>query len=365
MADPNTDWNRIPVWCIAAPIAGALVFALKSAGLAAGSNPLFLIGAVACLGAAVFAAVHFAETLAVRIGQPFGAILLALSITALEVGLIISVMASGSAGSEVVARDTVFAVTMIVLNGIVGICLVVGGLRHYEQEFRVQGASATLSVIATFAVIALILPNFTTTTVGPVYAPNQLMFVGTVSLILYAVFIFVQTVRHRADFLFDEGGGEPAKKPGRQTTILSAIFMIASLGVVILLAKVLSPTLERSIIGAGLPLAVVGVVIAMITLLPEGVTALKAARSNRLQTSLNASLGSAAASIGLTIPIVGVASIVLGQTPTLGLPPQGMVLLALTLLLSILTFATGRTTIIQGAVHLVVFGVFLFLSAVP
>jgi len=365
MADPNADWNKIPAWCLVGPVLGGLLVAAKFTGLIYPTNPVVLIAAVAFLGAAVFAAVHHAEVLAVRIGEPFGSILLALAITTLEVGLIISVMLSGSAGSDAVARDTVFSVVMIVLNGIMGLCLLVGARRHYEQEFRVQGAAGILSVISTLAVVALVLPNFTRTTPGPTLAPGQLIFIGTVSFVLYVFFVFIQTIRHRADFIMDDGKGHQGVVPGDRTTVISAVFMVLSLVVVIMLAKMLSPIVEDAVLKAGLPLAVVGVVIAAVVLLPEGLTAMKAAKGNRLQTSLNASLGSAAASIGLTIPIVGAVSVMLGQPLTLGLNSESMVILLLTLFISALTFATGRTTMLQGAVHLVIFGVFVFLAAMP
>lgn len=365
MTDADHDWNNMPWWCWAAPIAAGLLVAAKFAHLVSPANGLVIALAVLFLGGAVFAAVHHAEVLAVKIGEPFGSILLALAITTLEVGLIISVMASGSSGSDAVARDTVYSVVMIVLNGIVGLCLVAGSARHYDQEFRLQGAVAILSVIATLAIVSLVLPNFTKTTVGPTYAPSQLLFVGAVSLGLYGLFVFVQTVRHRDDFVIEYSGGEHGEPPNTRSTILSALLLVASLVFVILLAKTLSPVVEAAVVGAGLPLAVVGVVIATVVLLPEGLTAMKAAKRNRLQTSLNASLGSAAASIGLTIPIVGTASVLLGKPLTLGLGPDAMVLLLLTLFVSTLTFATGRTTVLQGAVHLVIFGMFLFLAAVP
>jgi Ca2+:H+ antiporter len=365
MAGAYHNWNRVPWWTWVAPLAAGLLVGAKYAHIVSTDNAIVLIAAVILLGGAVFAAVHHAEVLAVKIGEPFGSILLALAITTLEVGLIISVMASGSVGSDAVARDTVYSVVMIVLNGIVGLCLVAGAARHYEQEFRVQGAAAILSVIATLGVVTLVLPNFTLTTAGPTFASSQLLFVGAVSFLLYVVFVFVQTVHHRADFIIDDGLSLHGEAPGARSTTISAILLVLSLVVVIFLAKTLSKVLEVAVVQAGLPLAIVGVVIAVLVLLPEGVTALKAARLNRLQTSLNASLGSAAASIGLTIPIVGAASLYLGQPLTLGLRPDGMVLLLLTLFVSTLTFSTGRTTVLQGAVHLVIFGVFVFLSAVP
>ena len=365
MASADHDWNQLSWWHWAAPLAAALIYAAKVAHIIPGDSALVLSVAVVLLGGAAFAAVHHAEVLAVRIGDPFGAILLALAITTLEVGLIISVMASGSPEVETIARDTVYSVVMIVLNGIVGLCLIAGAVRHFQQAFRVQGAVGILSVIITLAVVSLIMPNFTLATPGPTYSTKQLLFVGTITLFLYIVFVFVQTVRHRDDFVIARDDPHDVAKPRNKAVIISAVLMVVSLVMVILLAKTLSPVVELAILDAGLPKSVVGVVIGAVVLLPEAVTALKAARSNELQTSLNAALGSALASIGLTIPIIGAASVIFGQSITLGLPPEAMILLVLTLFISTLTFATGRTTVLQGAVHLVLFGVFIFLSAFP
>ena len=364
-ADTHHDWNRLAWWHWVAPLGAAGLLALKAGALIDPGAWTFLALAVVLLGGAVFAAVHHAEVLAVRIGEPFGSILLALAITTIEVGLIISMMRSGSAGSGAIARDTVISVVMIVLNGIVGLCLLTGAWRHREQEFRVQGAAGILSVIATLSVIALVLPNFPVSTAGPTYSRQQLIGVSLASLSLYILFVFVQTVRHREHFIVDFGPMEASDHPGNRATTISAVLLALSLVVVILLAKALSPTIETVVRAAGLPASVVGVVIAMVVLLPEGVTAVKAAARNRLQTSLNASLGSALASIGLTIPIVGTASLMLGVPLTLGLSPESCVLLMLTLLVSTLTFSTGRTTVLQGGVHLVLFFVFLMLSAMP
>jgi Ca2+:H+ antiporter len=366
MADGGHDWNRIPAYSWVGPAAGVVLLGAKFAYILPIGNGFVIAIAVAVLTATVFAAVHHAEVLAARIGQPFGAILLALAITIIEVGLIISVMASGAPESGSIARDTVFSVVIIVLNGIVGLCLVVGAARHYEQHFRLQGAVGILSVIATLAIVSLVLPNYTETSPGPTYTPGQLLFVGADSLILYLLFIFVQTVLHRSDFIIEDDGSDPvAEPPGARVTALSALLLLASLVVVILLAKTLSPNVEKAVFAAGLPPSFVGVVIALIVLLPEGLTAMRAASKNLLQTSLNASLGSAAASIGLTIPIVGATSIYFGQPLTLGLDQGATAMLVLTLFISSLTFATGRTNVLQGIVHLVIFGVFLFLSAVP
>lgn len=359
------DVDRIPIWSIFGPVLGAGLLGLKYAHVLPTGSVLFLVVAVILIGAAIFAAVHHAEILAMKVGDPFGAILLALAITVMEVAVILSVMAAGTAGSETVARDTVFAAVMIVLNGVVGICLVVGGIRHHEQGFRADGAAAILGVIATIATISLILPNFTLAEPGPVYSPAQLIFVGSASLVLYAVFLFVQTSRHRDYFLdnvlVDHGG----KVPGVRVTLFSALLLGLSLIVVILLAKALTPAVERAVSQAGLPVSFVGVVIAAVILLPEGVSALRAANQNRLQTSLNAALGSALASIGLTIPFVAAASLWLDRELVLGLNSEGMTLLVLTLFISSLTLATGRTTILQGAIHLVIFGLFVILSAIP
>lgn len=365
MANPHADWNAIPAWCIAAPLAGAVLVAAKFAHVIDSGHAIVLVLAVAMLGGAVFAAVHHAEALAVKIGDPLGSILLALAITALEVGLIISVMVSSASGGSAVARDTVFAVVMIVLNGILGLCLIVGGVKHFAQEFKLQGAAGTLSVIATLSIVALILPNYTLASpIGTFNAP-QLLVIGLASLVLYLLFVFVLSVRHKDDFVALDDHSDHGTPPNTRTVVISAVLLVVSLAVVILLAKTLTPSVEGMVAHLGLPHALVGVVIAMVVLLPEGMTAVKAARQNRLQASLNASLGSAAASIGLTIPIVGTASVLLGQELTLGIDQEGTVLLMLTLFVATLTFATGRTTILQGAVHVFIFAVFLLLSAIP
>jgi Ca2+:H+ antiporter len=365
MSTHGHDFETMPWWCWAAPAAGLAVVAAKGGGFVSAGAVPFLAIATVLMGGAIFAAVHHAEVLAVKVGEPFGSVLLALAITVMEVAVILSVMASGAAGSEAVARDTVFAAIMIVLNGVVGLCLVIGGIRHHEQGFRADGAAAILGVIATLATLALILPNFTQTTPGPIYAPKQLLYVGVASLVLYGTFLFVQTVRHRDYFLSDDAETDAITPPSRRATALSAGLLVVSLLTVILLAKALTPAVELAVRSAGLPVAFVGVVIATVILLPEGVSALRSAKINRLQTSLNAALGSVLASIGLTIPAVAVASVVLEKRLVLGLDPEGMALLVLTLFISSLTLATGRTTVLQGAIHLVIFGVFLVLAAVP
>lgn len=362
--------DRIPYWTSLLPLAGAAALVLKYSGLISADKGLVLVGMAALLGAAVFSAVHHAEVLALRLGEPFGSILLAVSVTVIEVALIVSVLLSGAPGSEAVARDTVFAAVMIVLNGIIGLNLVMGARRYREQAFRVNAAAASLAVLGTLATFALIMPNFTSATRGPTYAPVQLFVVGATSLALYMVFVFVQTIRHREYFLdktdVPEGAVVPQSElPSNAITAASLFLLLSCLTIVVLLAKVLSKPLDQAVVQAGLPNAVVGVVIAAVVLLPEAVASLKAALANRLQSSMNLALGSAVASIGLTIPTVAVVSLWFGLPLVLGLSDENVVLLMLTLFVSTLTLGTGRTTVLQGAVHLVIFAVFLMLSAVP
>jgi Ca2+:H+ antiporter len=276
-------------------------------------------------------------------------------------------MISGGPDKAVLARDTVFAAVMIICNGIIGLCLLAGGMRHREQDFRVHGASAALAVLATLTILSLVLPNFTTSVSGPYFSPLQLIFAGAVSLVLYGAFIFVQTVRHRDYFLPVNASDEAAHAPppNTRTVVMSLLLLPVALAAIVGIAKALTPALESGIDRAGVPKPVVGIVIAAVVLLPEGLAAFRAARLNRLQTSMNLSLGSALCSIGLTIPAVAVISVVLGRPLTLGLDPKEEVLLALTLLLSVITLGTGRTTVLQGIVHLVVFAAFLFVAIIP
>ncbi len=366
----NHSYDAIPIWGWAAPTAASLLLILKITGIVPSDAGFVLILAGLLLGGAVFAAVHHAEVLALRLGEPFGSILLAIAVTVIEVALIVSIMLSGAAGSDAVARDTVFSAVMIVLNGVIGLCLVLGAQRHYEQTFQLQGASAALAVLGTLATFALVMPNYTVATLGPHYSPVQLLGISAVSLALYCIFVFIQTIRHR-DYFLDKmtdktpSGDTPHDKPSNRITAISTVLLIVSLVAVVLLAKVLSYPLEQVIGTAGLPQAFVGVVIAAIVLLPEGLAAVKAALLNRLQSSMNLALGSALASIALTIPTVAVVSLLLGRRLVLGLTPESTVLLVLTMFVSTLTLGTGRTTVLQGAVHLVIFAVFILLAAVP
>ena len=357
---------NVKPWHWAVPMAAILALAL-SAVMPPGT-PLALLQGLA-LGGGVFAAVHHAEVVAHRVGEPFGTLVLAVAVTIIEVALILAVWTGGGPEKAALARDTTYAVIMIVANGLVGLCLLTGAIRHHVQEFRVEGANSALSVLAALSLLILVLPNTTSTTVGPMLSPMQLAFTGLLSLILYAVFVFVQTVRHRDYFLPQVAGlngtEEHALPPSNRATLISFVLMVVALVAVVGLAKALSPAVERAIAAAGAPEAVVGIVIATLVLLPETVAALRAAAANRLQVSLNLALGSALANIGLTIPTVAAVSVLTDRPLLLGLEPKETVLLALTLLVGVLTLGTGRTTVLQGAVHLVIFAAFLFLAVVP
>src|ERR1700722_6880117 len=355
---------RTPWWAWAWPLLAWVV--LISIAIAGTGGIMAAIAGVVLI-ATVFAAVYHAEVIAHRTGEPFGTLVLAVAVTVIEVALIVSVMVAAPAEKAGLARDTVFAAVMIVCNGIVGLCLLWGGARHHEQGFQIHGASAALAVLAALTTLTLILPNVVTSAPGPVFSESQLIFEAIVSLVLYGAFVFIQTVRHRDYFLMAETGDEEvhAPPPSSRAAALSAILLLISLVAVVGLAKSLTPTIETAVARLEVPKAVVGIIIAALVLLPEGLAALRAARANRLQTSLNLALGSALASIGLTIPAVGAVALWMGQPLTLGLAPEEMKLLILTLFISTVTLATGRTTILQGAVHLVICGVFLLLSAMP
>jgi Ca2+:H+ antiporter len=353
-----------PAWTIALPLlaGGLLAFTSALSQLALWPVLLFIV-----LTGAVLAAVHHAEVVAHRVGEPFGTLVLAAAVTVIEVALIVSLMLLGGADKATLARDTVFSAVMIVCNGVVGLCLVVGGIRHKQSAFRVEGTSPALAVLAALATLTLVLPVFTTTTSGPTFSPAQLAFAGLVSLILYGVFVFVQTMRHRDFFLPVDADNTQAhaQAPSPQLAWISLALLLACLVAVVLLAKALSPSISTAVRSMGAPQAMVGVVIALLVLAPESWAAVRAARANRMQTSLNLAIGSALASIGLTIPAVAVVSLLLDKPLILGLSHKDIVLFVLTMIVSVLTLSTGRTTVLQGAVHLVIFCAFLFLALVP
>lgn len=349
----------LAVGLFAAVTATGYEFTLSAPGL------VFAAVLLAILFGTVFAAVHHAEVIAHEIGEPFGTLLLTLAVTIIEVALIATIML-GDKAAPALARDTVFAVVMIVCNGLAGICIFIGGLRYREQDVQVLGANLYLSVLFTVATITLVLPNYTLTTPGPVYSAAQLAFVSIITILLYAVFLYTQTTRHRDYFVNDSAGFDDhsARLP-RSVLALSIALLLVALLAVVLLAKKFSVVVDAAVAATGAPPALAGVLVALLILLPESVAAVSAARANDLQKSINLALGSSLATIGLTIPAVAIAAYALDKQLVLGLDAQGMVLLLLTFALSMLTFGNGRTNILFGLVHMVVFAVFLFLVFVP
>lgn len=360
--------GRLLSWTVVVP-----ALAVVMLGLTWGSDPgpVLVTAVAAVLAAAVLAAVHHAEVVAHRVGEPFGSLVLAVAVTVIEVALIVTLMVSGGPQTASLARDTVFAAVMITCNGIVGISLLLGALRHGVTGFNAEGTGAALGVVATLATLSLVLPTFTTSRPGPEFSPAQLTFAAVASLALYGMFIVTQTVRHRDFFLPVTSDGrvldaeEHAAPPtGRAAATSVGLLLLALVGVVGL-AKVESPTIEAGVEAAGFHPSFVGVVIALLVLLPETLAAVRAARRNRIQISLNLAFGSAMASIGLTIPAVAVASIWLEGPLLLGLGSTQMVLLALTVLVGALTVVPGRATRLRGGVHLVLLSAFLFLAINP
>ncbi len=313
----------------------------------------------------VFAAVHHAEVIAHKIGEPYGTLLLTLAVTIIEVALIATIML-GDKSVPTLARDTVFAVVMIVCNGLVGVCILAGGLRYREQDFQVTGVNVYLCVLIVIATITLILPNYTLSAPGPVYSGSQLAFVSVVTVVLYGVFLYTQTIRHRDYFIVEseQEAADHAAASGSEM-IVSVALLLVSLVAVVLLAKKFSLVVDAGAAAIGAPPAFAGVVVALLVLLPESIAALAAARKNDLQKSINLALGSSIATIGLTVPAVAIAAYVLNKPLVLGLDARDMVLLAMTMLVSMMTFGTGRTNILFGLVHMLVFAVFIFLVLVP
>jgi Ca2+:H+ antiporter len=359
MAATHTD--RIPIQGWLVPLVALAV------GLIIGKNDAWLAGAVfaVLLIGSVMMAVHHAELVALWLGEPYGTLVLTLAVTIIELALIISLMLTGKP-NPFLARDTIHAVVMLVLNGLAGICIVAGTLRHREQEFQTLGANAFLAVLTPMAVLVLVLPNHTLETPGPYYSKLQLLFVGGSCLALYLVFLFVQTVRHQDYFVPSNATEvEHAAAPPPRIGAIGGGLLVLSLVAVILLAKLLAPFIERSIAAAGAPFKLAGVAVAAIVLLPEFFAALRAARRNQLQISINLALGSAVACIGLTVPAVTVIAIWLGQPMALGIDNESTVLVVLSFMVAMLTYGQGRTNLLSGFVHLVLLASYIFLIFAP
>ncbi|MEU6719392.1 hypothetical protein ABZ897_48705 [Nonomuraea sp. NPDC046802] len=395
---PTTAVRLSPLELAARIVPIAAVLAL--AGVWERSLPVFgEIVVVALLGACVIAAVHHAEVVAHRVGEPFGSLILAVAVTVIEVGLIVTLMVSGGPGAASLARDTVFAAVMITCNGILGLSLLISALRNGTAAFNAKGTAPALASVLTLATLSLVLPTFTTSVPGPEFSGVQLAFAATASLALYVLFLFVQNIRHRDYFLpvqpstshapqsavgaastgqpptdagDREGAGDQeddtevhAAVPSVRTTLISLALLVVALVAVVGLAKVESKTIEAAVTGAGLPHAVVGVVIALLVLMPETLSAARNAHRKRTQISLNLALGSAMASIALTIPTIALASIWLDGPLLLGLGATHIVLLGLTAVVGALTVIPGRATLLQAGVHLTLCASYLFLAAVP
>jgi Ca2+:H+ antiporter len=355
----------MPLWTWLVP---ALSFVLLVIASLAGIGVLLAVLCGVALLGTVIAAVHHAEVIAHRVGEPFGTLVLALAVTVIEASLILSMMIAGGKDMATLPRDTIYAATMIICNGVIGICLVVGGLKHREQTFRVEGSGAGMAALIAMSMLTLALPAFTTTTSGGTYSTSQLLFLAATSAALWAVFVFIQTVSHRDYFIPVASASDPgqhAEPPTTREAWISFAVLLLALVTVVGLAKALSPSIERAVETAGAPRTVVGIIIAMIVLLPEGWAATRAARADRLQSSMNLAIGSALACIGLTIPVVVLAAITYDLPLVLGLGGKDLVLLAVTFLVSAFTLGTGRTHMMQGAVHLVLFAAFVFLALVP
>jgi len=319
---------------------------------------------------AVLSAVHHAEVIAHKTGEPFGTLILSISVTIIEVSLIISMMLTGHEGSEFIARDAVFATVMIVINGVIGLCIFMGGLTHHEMSFRNEGTNSALAVLTALATFILVMPIVTVSTPGPDFTKSQLAFAGIASFALYIAFLFFQTVSHRDYYLPKTKDKKTdnsihAVKPSNLKTTVSSVLLILSLITVVGLAELLSPAIEKGVAAAGAPKTIVGIAIALLVLMPEGFAAVRAARANRLQSSLNLALGSALASIGLTIPTVAAIAIFFDLNLSLGISTLNMTLMYLSFFIGALTLAIGRTTLLQGIVHIIIFLEFLFLSLVP
>jgi Ca2+:H+ antiporter len=349
-------------WTYAVPAVAALVMVVTF-GSHPGSPVLIVAGLL--LAGAVLAAVHHAEVVAHRVGEPFGSLVLAVAVTVIEVGLIVTLMVSGGDDTATLARDTVFAAVMITLNGIVGLSLLVGALKTRLATFNAEGSATALATVSTLATLTLVVPTFTTSRPGPEFSPGQLAFAAVASITLYGLFVVVQTVRHRDYFLPEAGPDEHAEPPSDRDALISLGLLTVALVAVVGLAKLESEPIENAVDSIGAPQSAVGVLIALLVLLPETLAAVRNAQRNRVQTSFNLAYGSAMASIGLTIPVIAIASIWLEGPLELGLGSMQIVLLGISVVVGALTVLPGRATVQEGGVHLVLFFAFVFLALNP
>lgn len=366
MLSPSTVRREWPLLISAATAALFLVFG--KFWLADLSHPAWFSVVLCWLFAAIllstFGVVRHAEHLAANLGEPLGTLILTLAVTGIEVAMIVALMFTGQ-GNPALARDAMFAVVMIVMNGMVGLSLVLGGLRHHEQTYNLQGANAFLAVIVPLAVLCMVLPNFTTAAPGPTLSPAQAVFFIVISVGLYGVFLAIQNLRHRAYFMAPESPDvadvQPAAGPGFRSVPYHALLLVAYMLPLVILAKQLAVPIDLGISMLRAPVALGGFLVAVVVLSPESMGAVRAALANELQRSVNILLGSVLATISLTIPAVLVIGFVADRTIVLGLDAANMVLLVLTLGVSTLTFASPRTNVLLGAVHMLLFLAYLML----
>jgi Ca2+:H+ antiporter len=371
---------QIPVLWVAGGVLLALGHSWIEATAASALETLSFFGALFVLiiwGA--FGVVRHAEELAEKLGEPYGTLILTMSVTIIEVAFIITAMAKSGASSPL-ARDAVFAVLMIMLNGVVGLCLLLGALKHHEQDYNLPGTRAFLAVAIPLSVFALVLPNFTTSTPGPSLSTTQATAIAILTLTLYSVFLAMQTISHRSSFqdlisesaadgrhahvTVDNNDGGEGTAHGHSVSFHGVALVITLLPVVYL-TELLGTIIDRVVAAAGAPVAVAGVIVAIVVLAPEAMGAVHASLRNRLQRAVNIALGSALATIGLTIPAVLALGVGLGVPVIFGLEREETLLLLTTLVVSMLTFGGVRTNMLQGAVHLVMFGVFVLLLFDP
>jgi Ca2+:H+ antiporter len=359
-------------WFLAVSLATSIVFLLAGSRLLGGLDSLpwlifIFVWLFAVILGSALAVVRHADQLAERLGEPYGTLILTLAITAIEVVGISAVMLHGD-NNPTLARDTLFAVTMIILNGMIGLSLLMGGWRHLEQHYNLQGANAYLGVIIPLGILALVLPDFTLTTVGPMLSFSQEMFLAVSSLGLYVAFLALQTTRHRAYFMTTEDvdGVEQVPVPVRRTGVLRHAWLLAAYMVpVVFLAEKLAPPIDYIVETIRAPIALAGLTMAILVATPEAIGAVRSASRNQLQRSVNIFLGSVLSTIGLTIPAILVVSHLTHHPVILGLQHTDLVLFLLTLTVCLVTFSSGRTNVLQGAVHLILFATYLFFMFQP
>lgn len=346
----------------------AIVFAdgLSPSALGTGGAAALFLALFAIMLWLAFAVVRHAEGLATVLGEPYGTLILTLSVIGIEVALISSVMIAGSDKAGL-ARDTMFSVVMIVLNGLVGLSLLIGGLRHRLQEYNLIGANAYLAVLIPLAALSLILPRFSVSAPGGELSTIQAVFLVSMSIVLYGVFLTIQTVTHSDIFMQPEQNGNEAgavdhhhHHTGRSVPFHS-LALIAAMLPIVLLSKTLATYVDFGVSQLGAPLALGGFLIAALVLTPEGISAIQAARVNQLQRAVNICLGSSLATIGMTVPAVLVIGWVIRQPVELGLENTEIVILSVTLIVSLVTFLSGRTSILLGTVHLALFAAYVML----